>query len=382
MKNSKWLFVAGLVIMLMTIGCQDQMGSLVPNGDDVNSAGTLLGRRYNNAGNWFLFFYDTPTTTPETHLMSIGQDNGQNGSVIVWTDATNLYVEFSVVAPNLLYETHVDVAADSAGLRHNKAGNLEPGKFRFQGPNPITPPAAQNTITIPLSALPATTPWAMAALCKVFYVNENGDTVWNTGCGSDSVPENPDKTINLPGAEKTVEMRFAYWGGSFTNYDRSHWDVELRGIGGEDAGYNVWDGHWVGWCGRFNKKMDPALCGQWMEVKLYSCFDASLPAAYVPPASKADGWHKVSWLINEYSDGNWDGWYKEAYYFNEVVYYLLGQYKTIPAAWTDDAKAMAMAADEHGDYYPELPGSWFAVICHPVNTPALGFQPIFIEVDP
>jgi len=197
-KNSKWLLVAGLAIMLMTIACQDQMGSVVPKGDDVNTAGTTLGRRYNNAGSWFLFWYATPTTTPDVHLMSIGQDDGQNGSVTVWKDAANLYVEFKVNAPFWLYETHADVAADSAGLKHNKAGNLNPGQFRYQGPNPITPPTRDNTITIPLSGLPATTPWAMAALCKVFYVNANGDTVWNTGCGSDTTPDNPFKTFRLP----------------------------------------------------------------------------------------------------------------------------------------------------------------------------------------
>jgi len=371
-KNSKWLLVAGLAIMLMTIACQDQMGSVVPKGDDVNTAGTTLGRRYNNAGSWFLFWYATPTTTPDVHLMSIGQDDGQNGSVTVWKDAANLYVEFKVNAPYWLYETHADVAADSAGLKHNKAGNLNPGQFRYQGPNPITPPTRDNTITIPLSGLPATTPWAMAALCKVFYVNANGDTVWNTGCGSDTTPDNPFKTFRLPDYCVTVA-------GSKINYPRSYWDITLSGVGGPEAGYNVWDGHWYGWCAELAVSWPGE--GTPFEARLWNSLDPNLPADLQNPA-----WDNISWLINEYAGDSpfylgYIGGYSQGYFvydMTQVIWYLMGDQ---PKPNWEPAQTMATRAETEGQGYIPHHGDYVAVICDPCD-PEYVTQLVFIEVDP
>lgn len=356
--------------MLMTIACQDQMGSVVPKGDDVNTAGTTLGRRYNNAGNWFLFFYDTPTTTPETHLMSIGQDNGQNGSVSVWKDAANLYVKFNVNAPYWLNVTHVDVAADSQGLRHNKKGNLVPGQFRYHGPDPITPPTRDNTITIALSELPTATPLAMAAHCEVFYVNANGDTVWETGCGSDTTPDNPFKTFKLPDFPVTMT-------GRKLNEPRSYWDVTLSGIGGPEEGYNVWDGHWNGWCGDLSNSWPGE--GSPLQVRLWNSLDPALPTRLYNP-----GWDNVSWLINEYAgDKDYhtgypsiDPMHTYVYDMAQIIWYLTGQQ---PKPSWEPAQTWATRAETEGQGYVPHKGDYVAVICdaYPVVS-----QLVFIEVDP
>jgi hypothetical protein len=205
----------------------------------------------------------------------------------------------------------------------------------------------------------------------VFYVNENGDTVWNTGCGSDSVPENPNKTIKLPDFPVTM---------SFQKYvhlrtDRCYWDVTLSDIGGPEDGYNVWDGHWVGWCADKDITMPESLQGHPIQIRLWSCYDPALPVAY-----KNSAWDNISWLVNEYSGSNYVPRDSFLYYFNEAVYCLLGQIgeafiPPLSQTWVDRAKT------EGEGYFPSLPGQYFAVICDAVNYEG-AFQPIFIEVDP
>lgn len=385
MKNSKWLLLAGLAIMVMTIGCEKQMGFVAPGEGDVYVAGLPLEHEFPGK-NWALYFHFTPPGT-EVYALSIQQDGGDNGGYVnVWQSGNeeSLYVEYHTTGNYYLAETHVAVGLEVESIPHNKGGP-NPGKFAHHTEQ--TQPYPQ----VVLMAIPWDASWdnpidpdglVMLTHCQVKGKVEVEPGVWEwalweeTGWGGEGGP----KTINIP--TDTVTMDLERY--SVMKTGRSFFAVTLDGIGDENAGYNVYDGTWVGWC--FDRSTD-VLAEDGLRVRLWSCYDPDLPAIY-----QNDEWDKVSWLVNEYSGDNYVPSDYFLYHFNNAVYYLLGQYPSIadiptvppghPEAESDLGQVMAAAAEAEGDgYYPVEPGSWFAVICDMVDHQDVA-QPVFIEVDP
>lgn len=370
--------------MLMTIGCQDQMGLVdSPKGDVGISATSTLPIQYNPGGSWFTYFnYMPPVVAPGAdYLLSIGNDDGENGFVRVWNDATNLYVEYHALYGWKLSEVHVAVALTHDGIPHNKSGNLQPGQFPFplNKQFSVVPPAATHLVTIPWNSAwnnPPDPGLFIVAHCIAFWVDPiTGDTTWETGTGADSTPDNPFKTFKLPDFCVTIA-------GRKINQPRSYWDITLSGIGDESEGYNVWDGHWYGWCAQ--EAISWPGEGTPYEARLWNSLDPNLPADLQNPA-----WDNISWLINAYA-GAQDSFQKYyegpgsytpehfVYDMTQAIWYLLGD---LPKPDWQPAQAMAENAEAHGDGYVPHKGEYVAVLADPCD-PALETQLVFIEVDP
>jgi len=136
-KNGKWLLVAGLVIMMMAVGCKK-------TGDQVDVAGTeanplvlpIYGAEYGL----------NPVPDPSRHI----------GHVYVWDDMTNLYVKYAMDEPQadgsqfVLWACLFDVRMDSIGFPYS-AGlepEVNPSLFQFQS-NGAAQYLTEYTFTIP-----------------------------------------------------------------------------------------------------------------------------------------------------------------------------------------------------------------------------------------
>lgn len=388
MKTTKWLLLAGVAILLVTMGCEKQIGFVEPQQGGVRAAALPpLGRTYNLPGNWFLFFYTTPGAYPGTDLpMSIGQDNGATGSFVrVWQDqaAEKMYAEFHTTGNWYIVEAHFDVKLDSASLTHNKQNNLLPGHFPGQTKNAI--PYPQVTLVEVDWTGPWSTQLAMAALCKVaqgeIRQDEFGNDYWyywnfNTGCGGEG---SPYKTFALP-------TDSVYITGDY-NFGRSYWLIALTGTGvnGPGQGFNVWDGDWIGWC------MDPTK--GWLNhltvplrVWLWNALDPALPDKYrysdYPINLNPIHWDRLGYLITKYSGDNWTNWLDpnnfNQYPFmavQEIVWYELG--KGAKPNW-EPAKTWVEDMELNGNGWLPHTGDWVPVICAAEEE----YQGVFIEVDP
>jgi hypothetical protein len=384
-KNSKWLLIAGMVIMLMTIGCQKQMGFVDdPQGGDVNIAATSkLPIQYNPGGSWFTYFLWTPPGGA-TYPLSIGNDAGGNGSVKLEKVGTNLIVTYQTIGDWYIQKTHVDVALTKSGLHHNRQNNLVPGHFLFQGPDQHIPYPQQVIMTIPWDPSwdnPATEGLYIAALANVCEgkKHEGGRCRgtywcywnWKTACGGNSRTDNPFKAFKLPSFPVTMT-------GRKLNQPRSYWDITLSGIGDQSQGYNVWDGQWNGWCAELAASWPGE--GSPMSVYLYNSLDPNLPSRLQNPA-----WDNVSWLINEYAGDSpfyqdYEGPYSQGYFvydMTQVIWYLLGD---LPKPDWEPAQTMASRAETEGEGYIPHQGDYVAVICD--AGPDVVSQLVFIEVDP
>jgi hypothetical protein len=121
-KNSKWLLVAGLVVMMMAVGCKKM-------GDKVDVAGTaanplvlpLYGAPYGQ----------NPVPDPTTLI----------GHVYVWDDMVNLYVKYAIDVPQadgsrfVLQECHLDVRMDSTEFPYTAGSQPEVAPLSFLFPS-------------------------------------------------------------------------------------------------------------------------------------------------------------------------------------------------------------------------------------------------------
>lgn len=128
-KKSKWLLVAGLVIMMMAVGCKKM-------GDKVDVAGT-----FDNPDVWPI--YAGQNNSPENRLI---------GHVSVWDDEINLYVKYAMDEPQadgstfFLWTYNIDVRMDSTAFPFTPAGSLYPSDFLYKGDIPYL---TEYTLTIP-----------------------------------------------------------------------------------------------------------------------------------------------------------------------------------------------------------------------------------------
>jgi len=357
MKSSKWFLLAGMVIMLMSIGCQDQMGFVdKPQGGDVKAAVLPPLMHPWGGSNWFLYFHYSPPDAA-VYPMSIGQDNGATGSYVkVWKDVANnkLVVVYQTLGDWYISQTHVAVALTHDGLPHKNNG-LIPGKFPYHATLNIPYPQVCTMRIAWKSEWDVTPPDSlfMAALCNVAEGTNVGGvwtyTIWNTGCAGEG---DGYKDVNLP----TVPVKARMW---HPNGDISYWLVELGDV---PLGYSVWNGMWNGWCAEFT--VGGVYQGEWYDVTLWSTLNPSLPSRFANA-----GWDNVNYLLNHKLDGAtmWE--------INAVIWHLLGQ-TSHPLDGL--AKQMADEAELYGDGWRPKTGEWIAVI---LETPT-AVQLCFIEVDP
>jgi hypothetical protein len=120
-RKRKWLLLAGLVIMLMAVGCNK-------TGDMVDVAGTAANPQVLPI--YAAEYGQTPVPDP-TRLI---------GHVYVWDDMTNLYVKYAMDVPQadgsqfVLWECLFDVRTDSVAFPYTGGSEPEvnPGGFLFQ----------------------------------------------------------------------------------------------------------------------------------------------------------------------------------------------------------------------------------------------------------
>jgi len=342
MKQAKWLLLAGLVVMMMTIGCQKQMGFVEPK-DDVNIA----------------WHYVNP---PQQWTLWAGQSIDA-GTVTVWNVGTTLYVKYVTTGDWWLDQTQVAVATSLDGIPHNKQGSPLPGQFPYQTTH--NPRVQEYTYAIPWE-----TGWYLdqelfvathASLVKVV----NGTVVQQQSgwAGDHQFPgknwalyfhfslKETYKDVNLPTGY--VTMHGHYPGAS------SYWDIDLSGV---PTGYDVWDGKWRGWCAEQFVYMYPEHDYQ---VTLWSTCDPLLPGRCGAPAD----WAYVNYLLNHKASG------ATTLQIEQAIWYLMhnGDYPSDPVA-----KAMVDDALANGQGWLPRHGDWIAVV---MESPS-DVQLCFIEVDP
>jgi hypothetical protein len=353
-KQARWLLLAGLVVMMMTIGCEKQMGFVEPK-DDVNIA-----------WHW--------EPDPDTWTLFAGQSY-EAGTVVVWNTPETLYVEYNMADLWWLKETHVHVDEYIESIP-NKNGNPSPGQFEYS--KIYTSPVQIDTYKILVEP-----GWLVgdylyiATHALAFTVGQSGDTTWQTGwAGDEKLPgkkwhriikyefKKSFKDVNLPRPPTTVTMTGQYYQW-IPGYNESYWKITLSGVPSVLPPYDVWDGNWRGWCAQSGITWN----GGANSVTLWSTANPSLPAHLQNP-----GWDNVNWLLN-----NHDSYNPTVRDLQDAFWILLGQ-DPWWGGWgpfSALAEEMAEEANEHGNGWYPTSGDWIAVICDNGTQ-----QRCFIEVDP
>jgi hypothetical protein len=282
------------------------------------------------------------------------------GTVRVWNDENNLYVRYVTTGDWKLEQTHVAVAESLDGIPQTRQGNPIPGRFPYQAAH--DPLATEFTYTIPLAGLPDSV--LVAAHASLVAVDRGGrvlcrETGWADG--EDFPGKNwatyfchvpvVYRDVRLPLDDVRFQIRGWHPNGTY-----SYWDLELAGV---PVGYDVWSGHWNGWCAERTVYMTP---GVWYDVSLWSTCSPNLPARV-----QNAGWDNVNYLLNHK--------HPDATLFDteEAIWWLLGS-----GPYPTDPEAILMAEDaaSHGDGWRPRAGSLIAVITETADN----VQLCFIEV--
>jgi len=177
-KNSKWLLVAGLAIVLMTIGCQK-------TADQVDVAGTAANPLKLPI---YAALYGMDPVPPPTILV---------GHVYVWDDFNNLYVKYALDVTQLdgsefeLFTCDLDVKMDSLNFpwTSGSAPVVTPGDFLFRSGVDGEPSAEglkEYTFTIPdYGAWLTGSKAAAVAYCRLWQHRAEGNTVLHFGWTQD-----------------------------------------------------------------------------------------------------------------------------------------------------------------------------------------------------
>ena len=305
---------------------------------------------------------------PEAFVLWAGKTINA-GTVTIWVDAEFVYVKYDMAANWKLEETHVQVDDWLDGIPQRK-GNPPPGQFEYGTTH--NPRVQTYTYAIPLeSDWDGTTTLYIATHAVAVQLDAYGGVVQRqTGWagGKDFPGKNWAKYIlYLPKAFKdvtlptgTVKMR-----GTHLTPPPSYWDIELANV---PSGYDVWNGHWKGWCAEENVLI---VAGDWYDVKLWSTANPNLPTRCANA-----GWDNINYLLNHRATGAATG---EIQY---AIWYLLGEdvdYPTGVGEAYDRVRSMIDDAVANGDdWYPTGSGDWIAVILETAEY----YQLCFIEVDP
>jgi hypothetical protein len=107
------------------------------------------------------------------------------GNVMVWNDATNLYVQYNITGGWVMTESHVAVATSLSGIPQ-KNGNPVPGQFPYKTVH--NPGVTTYTYTIPLNQWPVGQQLYVATHAVVQLIDGNGNVIqtetgWGNGPG-------------------------------------------------------------------------------------------------------------------------------------------------------------------------------------------------------
>lgn len=119
----------------------------------------------------------TPTTTP-----LIAGQNMTAGTVSVYNDATNIYVQYSLESPWLISDAHVAVATTLAGIPQTKTGNPIPGRFAYSAT--FDPELLTYTFAVPMAGnyyTGQTLFVAAHAVAQAPRANGGSQTAWGFG---------------------------------------------------------------------------------------------------------------------------------------------------------------------------------------------------------
>jgi hypothetical protein len=363
-KYTKWLMLAGMAILLMTMGCEKQMGSIAPEGDVGAAATSTLPYQYNPGGSWFTYFrFLSPG--PIARDLSVGNDAGGNGYVTVWKAADLLYVQYQTTNGWFLAQVHVAVATNLDDIPHNNSGNMQPGKFPFPPKDEfnVDPYANLHIVEIPWDDDWDISPpdsLYMVAHCVVGKEVAPGETIWQTGTGGGG---DPHKRLSLPTDPCSLSVTFPF------EDSNSYWRAHLWNVPGDSGDYNVWNGYdWEGWCA---DEPTPIHQGWHYEVMLYSSLDP-----WILTQDRLDGngqWDRVNWVLNNKS--MWPG--ADLRDFQRAFDMMFGV-KSYPDPNFPVANQIYDDAEAYGEGFVPGIGEWAAVICDA----GPGIQPVFIKVDP
>ena len=294
---------------------------------------------------------------PDTTTIWAGQ-HFDAGDVIINNCEESLCVRIEIDEPWMMSESHFAWAATCAELPRNKKGNLVPGQFPLQMVH--DPMVDGYRYCVPLGDYEVGDTVAIA-VHVVVWNGENEETGWAgtwKGCYKYVVQE-CYKDVSLP----TYPIRMRGWHPWAA--EQSYWKVELDGI--NEAGYNVWNGYWRGWCSEKNVTMNQ---NTWYTITLLSSQDPTMPDRVKYGTYRGEReWDCINWLLNNKPVG---ATYQQ---LQNAFWYLGGEILAKPAGLAGTMVDNALANGQ--GFRPET-GDWIAVI---TLTPTR-VQLCWVEVDP
>lgn len=126
--------------------------------------------------------YTVPDCLTPTETAIMAGQNDNVGSMVVWNDATNVYVSYQAIGAYKFKKTHLYVG-DCAAIPVNGAGNPRIGLFPYTATHGTTG-VSMYTYTIPRSILPAGCV-CIAAHAEIVAFNSSGQQYYSqTGWGN------------------------------------------------------------------------------------------------------------------------------------------------------------------------------------------------------
>jgi hypothetical protein len=172
MKNLKWTFIIGVLLLLMTGACEmNEMTMLT----EIDAPGISIMK-------------STPVSMDMTYDLIAGQ-NLDVGDVVVWNDADNLYVKYEIQLQGwCLTETHLALGFLPGDIPQTKKGSPIPGQFEHSEEHDCI---TEYTYEIPLEE------WgcnnlvvaAHAVVKNIFECEDPVEELYLADCGDPSIDQ-------------------------------------------------------------------------------------------------------------------------------------------------------------------------------------------------
>ncbi len=184
--------------------------------------------------------------------------------------------------------------------------------------------------------------------------------------------------MNLPGANHEGQVNMVVSVAEEGNRT-SYLIANLTGIGGQDSGYDMWDGLFEAYCFDLDHTITANGTHVYQDISIYS----TLYPANLPTYMQNENWAAVNWLANNYKE--FTGWtwedLQQALWTledNGYVYDPNGNIHGVSANLTMVNNMVATAISSSANGYQPMPGGWAAVVLEAGET----VQTIFTIVDP
>lgn len=366
--------VAGLVVT----GCKSPMG-LTPDQDTRTSS------------HWVLH--------PEVDTIWAGPHYNV-GAVTVWNTPDSLYITYTTTGHWWLAQTQTHVALKLKNIPQTR-GAPDPDRFEFQ--HRWRPRVQTCTLAIAnRNGWDVGDTLYIATHSVVDYVDNHGRVTqeedgwagpyfFNYGSGLCCNREryikyqlkSAYKDVNLPPLP-TDSAKMAVYQTEILSY----FDVVLDSVPvGYPVPYDVYNGHWLGWCAEHSVGIVPSglIPGDitWYHVHFWSSEDPLLPDM---PLVDKNAWPNVNYLLNHKLTG------ATAHEIQVALWWLLTPSDSVAlrsdAPLVGNAKVMHDSAMLYGNNWHPSKGQVLAVICDappivgPWSKDPMPIQRVFIEVDP